>query len=167
MSCTCENRFEELTDYIRGVFTPEHPQSSLIAILHHAQGLYGYLSMEAMEHIAQVTEVPAAEIYGVATFYSHFKLQPQGKHHISVCMGTACYIRGAAKILETIQDQLDIQPGETTEDMLFTLDETRCIGACGLAPVLMVDERVYGRVEPEQVKSILAEYADSPENKPA
>ncbi|MEN6358185.1 MAG: NADH-quinone oxidoreductase subunit NuoE [Armatimonadota bacterium] len=159
MACTCcEDKFNELTDYIKSVYNPEHPQSALIAILHHAQGMYGYLSKEVMEHIAQMTEVPAAEIYGVATFYSFFKHVPQGKHRISVCMGTACYIRGGAKILETIENLLDIKPGETTEDMLFTLGETRCIGACGLAPVMMIDDKVYGRVEPEKLKEILAEY---------
>lgn len=160
MPCTCENRFEELTDYIKSVYSAEHPQGSLIAILHHAQGQYGFLSKEVMDHISRVTEVPTAEIFGVATFYSYFKLQPQGKHRLSVCMGTACYIRGAAKLLEIIEDSLDIKPGETTTDGLFTLDETRCIGACGLAPIVMVDEKVYPKVEPEQVKAILAEYEE-------
>lgn len=159
-STCCEDKFDELTDYIRTVYNPDHPQSALIAILHHAQGMYGYLSKDVMEHIAQMTEVPAAEIYGVATFYSFFKHVPQGKHRISVCMGTACYIRGGAKILETIENLLDIKPGETTEDMLFTLGETRCIGACGLAPVMMIDDKVYGRVEPEHLKEILAEYKE-------
>ena len=164
MACACcENKFAELTEYIKGVYNPDHPQSSLIAILHHAQGKYGYLGTEVMDHIAQTTEVPAAEIYGVATFYSYFKLQPQGKHHVSVCMGTACYIRGAAKVLELMEDELDIKVGQTTPDMLFTLDETRCIGACGLAPVLVIDEQVYARVEPEQVKGIIAEYREKSE----
>lgn len=158
MACQCTDRFEELTRYIERVYIPEHPQSALISILHEAQERYGFLSDEVMEHIAQVTRVPSAEIYGVATFYGYFRLKPRGRHRISVCMGTACYIKGGAKILETIEEALDIRTGETTEDMLFTLDETRCIGACGLAPVVMVDERVYARVEPEQVKSILEEY---------
>lgn len=158
MSCTCENRFEELTEYIKSVFTPEHPQSSLISILHHAQNANGFLSKEIMDHVSRVTEVPTAEIYGVATFYSYFKLVPQGKHRLSVCMGTACYIRGAAKLLEIIEDTLDIKPGETSADDLFTLDETRCIGACGLAPIILVDEKVYPKVEPEQVKGILGEF---------
>jgi len=162
MSCCCEKKYDELTEYIRSVYLPEHPQSSLISILHEAQERYGHLYPEVMEHIAQVTEVPAAEIYGVATFYSYFKLQPQGKHRISVCMGTACYIRGAAKLLELIEEELDVKVGETTEDGLFTLGETRCIGACGLAPVLMVDETVHGRVEPEQVKAILSDCREQP-----
>lgn len=161
MSCQCKHGFDELTDYIRQVYDAEHPQSALISILHFAQERYGYLNPEIMDHVSELTEIPTAEIYGVATFYSFFKHKPQGKHRLSVCMGTACYIRGAAKLLETIQDQLDVTPGETTKDMLFTLDETRCIGACGLAPVLMVDERVYGRVAPEQVKEILGEYRES------
>lgn len=156
MACRTENSFDELTEYIRSVYNPEHPQSSLIDILHYTQEKYGYLSVEAMEHISQVTEVPSAEIYGVATFYSFFRLKPQGKHVISVCMGTACYIRGAAKLLETIQEQLNISTGETTADGLFTLGETRCIGACGLAPVLTIGEKVYGRVEPQQIPEILA-----------
>ncbi|MCE5323893.1 NADH-quinone oxidoreductase subunit NuoE [bacterium] len=154
----CEDKFDELTEYIKSVYHPDHPQSALIAILHHAQGMYSYLSKEVMEHIAQMTEVPAAEIYGVATFYSFFKHVPQGKHRISVCMGTACYIRGGAKILEALENMLDIKQGETTEDMLFTLGQTRCIGACGLAPVMMIDDKVYGRVQPEKLKDILAEY---------
>lgn len=159
MACNCcENRFDDITQFIRGVFDPDHPQSALISILHFGQEKFGYLSPDLMEHVAQVTQVPSAEIYGVATFYGYFKLQPQGKHRISVCMGTACYIRGAAKLLETIEDMLDVKPGQTTEDNLFTLDETRCIGACGLAPVLTVDEKVYANVEPEQLKGILEEW---------
>lgn len=159
MACNCcEQRFADITEFIQGVFDPEHPQSALISILHYGQERYGYLSPELMEHVAQVTEVPSAEIYGVATFYGYFKLHPQGKHRISVCMGTACYIRGAAKLLETLEDMLDIKPGETTEDGLFTLDETRCIGACGLAPVMTVGEKVYANVEPEQLKGIVEEW---------
>lgn len=158
MACSRETRFRELDGYIKGVFKPEHPQSALISIMHFAQEQSGYLSKEAMDHISDMTDIPTAEIYGVATFYSYFKLQPQGKHHISVCMGTACYIRGAASVLEKVQDELNVEPGETTEDMLFTLDQTRCIGACGLAPVVMIDDKVFGRVEPHQVKGILDEY---------
>lgn len=158
MSCQCENKYCELDSYIKDIYNPDHPQSSLISVLHYAQEKYGYLSMDLMEYVAEITEVPAAEIYGVATFYSYFKLQPQGKHRISVCMGTACYIRGAAQVLETIEDLLDIKVGETSEDGMFSLGETRCIGACGLAPVLMIDDHVHARVEPGKVKEILDEY---------
>ena len=154
MSCTCENKFEELSQYINSVYDPIHPQSSLIAILHHAQNLYGYLSKDVMDHVSNTTLVPTAEIYGVATFYSYFNLIPQGKHRLSVCMGTACYIRGAGKLLEVIEDELDIKPGETSKDNLFTLDETRCVGACGLAPVVTVDDRLYPKVDPEQMLAI-------------
>ena len=111
-----------------------------------------------MDHVSNTTLVPTAEIYGVATFYSYFKLVPQGKHRLSVCMGTACYIRGAGKLLEVIEDELDIKPGETSKDNLFTLDETRCVGACGLAPVVTVDDRVYPKVDPEQMLAIIKEY---------
>lgn len=158
MSCEDCEYYYELTKFIESVYDPEHPQSALIAILHRAQEQYGYLSNDVMEHVAQVTKVPAAEIYGVATFYSYFKHHPQGKHYISVCMGTACYIKGAQKVLETIENILDIKKGETTRDNLFTLGETRCIGACGLAPVLTIGDHVYGRVEPDKVKEILEEY---------
>lgn len=160
MALACEPAFPELTEYIKTVYNAEHPQGSLISILHRAQELYGFLSTEVMDHISCVTEVPTAEIFGVATFYSYFKLKPQGKHRLSVCMGTACYIRGANKLLETIEDLLEIKPGETSPDGLFTLDETRCIGACGLAPIVMVDEQVYAKAEPEQVKGILAEWQE-------
>ena len=158
MACQCEDQFKELTEYIRSVFDPEHPQSALISILHEANDRCGYLSREVMDHISTVTEIPTAEIYGVATFYSYFKLKPQGKHYISVCMGTACYIRGAAKVLEAFEEELDVKVGDTTDDSLFTLGETRCIGACGLAPVVMVDEKVYANVEPKQVREIIADY---------
>lgn len=160
MPCICTEPYEDLTKYIKSVQNDEHPQSALISILHYAQEQCGYLSKEVMEHVAQVTQVPAAEIYGVATFYGYFKLVPQGKYHISLCMGTACYIKGAAKILEKIEEELDIKCGETTEDNLFTLDETRCIGACGLAPVMVIDEKVYGRLEPHQIKDIIKEWRE-------
>lgn len=156
-TCVSKTDFNELNEQIRNLLDPEHPQGSLIAVLHFAQERCGYLSKEVMDHISQVTEIPTAEIYGVATFYSYFKHRPQGAYRISVCMGTACYIRGAQKVVDAIRDALEIEPGETTPDMMFTLDETRCIGACGLAPVLMVNEKVYGRVTPEQVKDILDE----------
>ncbi|MFQ3548745.1 MAG: NADH-quinone oxidoreductase subunit NuoE [Armatimonadota bacterium] len=160
MACNCglENKFCELDDYIKDIYDPEHPQSALITILHHAQNKYGYLSDELMEYIAQATHIPAAEIYGVATFYGYFRLEPQGKYQISVCIGTACYIRGANAIMEKLEQELGIVAGETTDDGLFTLNGTRCIGACGLAPVIMIDEKVYGRVEPSQIPDILDEY---------
>lgn len=166
MALTCDSRFEELTEYIRSVYSAEHPQGSLIAVLHHAQELYGFLSTEVMDHISLVTEVPTAEIFGVATFYSYFRLKPQGKHRLTVCNGTACYIRGAPKLIEAIEDLLDITPGKTSADGLFTLDETRCIGACGLAPILLVDEQVYAKVEPDQVKGILKEWREKEATSP-
>lgn len=158
MACACEDKYQELTSYIESVLNPEHPQTSLITIMHFAQEKYGYLSKDVMEHICQTTKVPSAEIYGVATFYSYFKLKPQGKHQISLCMGTACYIKGAGKLLELLEEELGVGVGETTEDNLFTFNETRCVGACGLAPVLMIDDKVFGRVEPEQLKGILNDY---------
>ncbi len=160
MACNCDRKFDELTEFIKGVHNPEHPQGALISILHFAQEKYGYLSKEIMDHVSCETRIPTAEIFGVATFYSYFRLTPQGKHKLTVCMGTACYIRGAPNLIEAIEGLLDIKPGETTSDGLFTLDQTRCIGACGLAPVMLVDDKVYARVEPHQVKAILDEWQE-------
>ena len=158
MSCSCEAGFAELDQYIRGTISAEHPQSTLILIMHFAQEKYGFLSTEVMDHISELTQVPTAEIYGVATFYSYFKLRPTGKHRVSVCMGTACYIRGGPAVMEKVQEELNVECGQTTTDQLFTLDQTRCIGACGLAPILLVDEKVFARVDPGEIKTILDEY---------
>lgn len=137
---------------------PVDPQGALIAVLHEAQELFGYLSKDVMDYVAEKLQVPTADVYGVATFYSYFTLAPRGKHLVSVCMGTACYVKGAAAILDTIEEQLGIKTGETTEDGLFTIVETRCIGACGLAPVMTINDDFYGRLTVDQVPEILAKY---------
>jgi NADH:ubiquinone oxidoreductase subunit E len=151
-------RIAELDTFIGENPDPVDPQGSLIAVLHRAQDLFGYLPREVMDHVSEKLVVPAADVYGVATFYSYFTLQPRGKYPVSVCMGTACYVKGAPAILDTVEGQLRIKTGETTEDGLFSLVECRCIGACGLAPVITVGKDVYGRLTADQVPEILAKY---------
>ncbi|MCX7919661.1 MAG: NADH-quinone oxidoreductase subunit NuoE [bacterium] len=148
----------ELLQFIDAVKKQEHPESYLIAILHRAQELYGYLSQEVMDAIALQMNIPTAHIWGVATFYHYFNLKPRGKYRVSVCLGTACYIKGAQDILNTLQDNLQVPLGETTEDRLFTLQSARCLGACGIAPVIMVEDKIYGSLTPKKVIEIIKYY---------
>ena len=130
----------------------------LINILHKAQGLIGYLPREVQEVIARQLNIPVSKVYGVVTFYSFFTMTPKGEHPISVCMGTACYVRGAEKVLDEFKRILKINVGETTPDGKFSLTSLRCVGACGLAPVVLICEKVYGRVTPGEVEKILKEF---------
>jgi NADP-reducing hydrogenase subunit HndA len=132
----------------------------LINVLHKAQGAFGYLPAEVQEVVARELDVAVAKVYGVVTFYSFFTMLPKGKHPISICTGTACYVRGAEKVLEEFKKELKIQVGETTADGKFSISCLRCVGACGLAPVVMVGEKTYGRVAPEMVKDILGNYKE-------
>lgn len=132
---------------------------AVMPALHEAQEIYGYLPMEVQKKIAEGLGVSLEEVYGVSTFYSQFSLTPKGKYHISVCLGTACYVKGSDKVLDRLVAKLGIQPEECTEDGNFSLTACRCIGACGLAPVITVNEDVYGRLAPEDVDDILAKYA--------
>lgn len=129
----------------------------LINILHEAQHLHGYLPEEMQRIIARQLGIPVSRVYGVVTFYTFFTMTPKGRHPISVCMGTACYVRGSEKLLEEFKRVLGIEVGETTPDGKFSLDCLRCVGACGLAPVVMVGEKVYGRLQPVDVKRIIEE----------
>jgi NADH-quinone oxidoreductase subunit E len=131
---------------------------SLIPILQKAQDIYGYLPTEAMNWISEKTGIPLSQIYGVATFYSQFYLTRRGKTIIRQCDGTACHVRGAAKIVDTIQNKLGIQAGETTPDYKYTFEVVYCLGACGLAPVAVVDNKVVGRLVPEKMAQILKEH---------
>jgi len=130
----------------------------LINVLHKTQGLFGYLPAEVQEIIAKELNVSLANVYGVVTFYSFFTMKPKGKHPISICLGTACYVRGAEKVLDEFKRALNIKVGESTPDGKFSLSCLRCVGACGLAPVVMIGEKVYGRVSPDGVKDILKEF---------
>ena len=132
---------------------------ALIPALHKAQEIYGYLPKEVQLHVAQKLQIPAAKVYGVATFYSLFSMEKLGKYRINVCTGTACFVRGADVVLNDFAKELGIQPKETSSDGLFTLDGVRCVGACGLAPVIMVNEKFYGRLTSyEDVKEITDKY---------
>lgn len=130
----------------------------LIMIMQEAQKIYGYLPEEVQRIISKELNIPMEKVYEVATFYAQFNLVPRGKYHISVCLGTACYVKGSGKILEAIEQQLKIKNGECTADRKFSLDSCRCLGACGLAPVMKVNEEVYGKLTPEMVPKILAEF---------
>lgn len=131
---------------------------ALMPVLHEAQNIYGYLPAEVQTVIAEELNVPLAEVYGVATFYSQFSLAPKGKHRISVCLGTACYVKGSDKVLEAIEKELRISCGECTPDKKFSIDSCRCVGACGLAPVMIVDGEVYGKLSAKDVAGILDGY---------
>ena len=129
----------------------------LMPIMQQAQDVYGYLPKEVQIHVAEKLDVPVSKVYGVVSFYSYFTMKPKGKYDISVCMGTACYVRGADVVLEELKKKLNMEVGDTTEDGKFSLRTLRCVGACGLAPVVMIGEKVYGRVTPDMVDGILAE----------
>ena len=131
---------------------------ALLPVLHEAQEIYGYLPIEVQQMVADGLGISLSEVYGVATFYSRFSLTPKGKHKISVCLGTACYVKGSDKILAEVEKKLGIKSGECTPDGLFSIDSCRCVGACGLAPVMMVDEEVYGKLTPQSVAKILDKY---------
>jgi len=130
----------------------------LINVLHKCQEHFGYLPAEVQEVVSNELVIPVAKIYGVITFYSFFTMTPKGKHPVSICMGTACYVRGAEKVLDEFKKELGLQVGQTTTDGKFSLSSLRCVGACGLAPVVMVGDKTYGRVAPDDVKNILKEY---------
>lgn len=133
----------------------------LMPVLQEAQDIYGYLPYEIQQRISQALDIPICDVYGVASFYSQFNLTPKGKHQISVCLGTACYVKGADSVLKKIEEKLGIKNGECTEDRLFSIDSCRCVGACGLAPVIMIDDEVYGNLDADKVDAILDKYIQS------
>ncbi len=146
---------DELDEYIDSLPTIK---GELIRVLHKAQDMFGYLPAELQQHIGKKMGVSTAKVFGVVSFYSYFSMVPKGEHPISVCLGTACYVRGAEKVRDEFLKQLNIKEGTTTEDGKFSVDCLRCVGACGLAPVVLVGDKVYGRVEPDDVKKIIDEY---------
>lgn len=151
-------KLEKLEQYIDGL---ERKEGALINILHEAQDLFGYLPEDLQLFVSRKLGVTAAKVFGVSTFYSYFTMEPRGKHTINVCMGTACFVKGADKVLEEFRKQLNIKDGKNmSEDGTFSLDSLRCVGACGLAPVVLVDGKVFGRVKVEDVSRIISEYKD-------
>ena len=135
-------------------------EGPLMPVLHSAQNIFGCLSLEVQKFVSEKMDIPLCDIYGVSTFYSQFTIEPKGKYQVGVCMGTACYVKGAQAVLDELAKELDIHVGETTDDGLFTLGATRCLGACGLAPIMMINEDVYGNLKPEDVKGIIAKYRE-------
>lgn len=133
-------------------------KGAVIPVLHEAQNIYGYLPIEVQQMISEGLNVPLAEIYGIVTFYAQFSLNPKGKYQIGVCLGTACYVKGSGDILEKVKELLGIDVGECTPDGKFSIDATRCIGACGLAPVLTINDEVYGRLTVDDIEDILKKY---------
>ena len=139
-------------------------KDNLIQMLNEIQEHYGYVPMEAQKWLSEYLNLPMAEIYGVVTFYSRFSLEPQGKYKISVCLGTACFVKGSQKIMDRLTDRLKIEPGETTKDGIFTIEQTRCVGACGLAPVFTVNGEVYGKATVQKLDRVLDEIIEKEKN---
>ncbi|HHY04284.1 MAG TPA: NADH-quinone oxidoreductase subunit NuoE [Thermoanaerobacterales bacterium] len=133
-------------------------KSPLLQVLQEVQGLLGYLPLEAQQKVADGLGITLSEVYSTITFYSFFSLKPRGKYQIRVCLGTACYVKGADKILDRLQKELGIEVGDTTDDLKFTLDACRCVGACGLAPTIIINDDVYGRLTPDKIPDILKKY---------
>lgn len=157
MICKDNIVFKELKSYIS---TFEDKKSALIIVLHKAQEIFGYIPAEVQEFIAEELEIPVAKVYGVVSFYNFFSMEPKGKYQISVCTGTACYVRGAGKVLENLEKELNIGVGGVTKDGLFSLDCLRCVGACGLAPVVIVGKEVHGKVKPTDIKKLIETYME-------
>jgi NADH:ubiquinone oxidoreductase subunit E len=152
----CQNTlFAELDEFIA---QQAKGRDSLIPILHRAQDLFGFLPIDVQEHVAKALNLPVSEVLGVVTFYHYFTMQPRGRHTVNVCLGTACYVRGAKKVVEALSQELGVKIGETTADRRFSLTAQRCFGACGLAPVIMIDDDIHGRVTPKKIAGILAQY---------
>jgi NADH:ubiquinone oxidoreductase subunit E len=158
MAVAEKNKKQELREFIEAVMKKEHGESYLVAVMHKAQGLYGYLSREVMDDIAGQMQIPAAHIWGVATFYHYFNLTPPGKYVISVCLGTACYVKGASEVLDAVKKELKIDFGGITEDGMFSLQPARCLGACGIAPVVMIGDKIHGQMSPKKVTELINQY---------
>ena len=161
MSCTnCSEQekfdFTELDAFIEE--KEYFDETALIQVLHHAQGIFGYLPREVQIHVSEKLNVAAAKVYGVVSFYTFFTDVPRGENVIQVCLGTGCFVKGAARVLEAFENELGLKAGETTEDNKFTLSDVRCVGACALAPIVLINDKVYGHVKPEDVKQILENY---------
>ena len=150
-------KYEKLAEVIKA---HKEQKGALMPVLHEAQSIFGCVSLDVQKRIAEGLNVTLSEVYGVATFYAQFTLEPAGKYIISVCLGTACYVKGAQKVLDKLSEELGVPVGGTTKDGLFTLQATRCLGACGLAPVITVNEEVYGRLVPEDIPGIIAKYKE-------
>jgi NADH-quinone oxidoreductase subunit E len=152
---------DESADYVKQLAQKwEGKEGNLIMILHEVQNHYGYIPRGTSLQLAEVLNVPLARIYEVITFYNYFKLSPPGKHNISVCLGTACYLNGASELLREIMEILHVEVGYSSEDGSFHLDTVRCLGCCGLSPVIKIDDKIYGKVKKSEIMEILSEYSE-------
>ncbi len=158
MALTEMEKQAKMAEFLEFIEEHKNMDGPLMPVMQKAQELFGYLSLETQELIADSLGIPMTEVYGVATFYSQFSLTPKGEYVISVCTGTACYVKGAQAVLDKVIEILGIGVGETTADGKFTIQDTRCLGCCGLAPVMTINEDVYGRLTPADIKDILAKY---------
>lgn len=154
-NCSLDEKDKKLQDVIAKY---KDTKGALIPVLHEAQTIYGYLPLTVQEKVAEGLSVPLSEVYGVVTFYTNFSLYPKGQFKISLCLGTACYVKGSSLVLDELKKQLGIDVGQCTADSKFSLDACRCLGACGLAPVMMINEDVYGTLVPSDVANILKKY---------
>lgn len=153
-----------MEEQLNSVFASYQGQKNeLIPVLQDVQEELGYLPEEAMREVARFVRLPESKVFGVATFYARFHLQPRGEHIIRLCCGTACHVRGASKIADRVKDVLQIGVGETTEDMKFTYEEVACIGACGLAPVMTIDEKTFGKLDPDKTKKTIENFGKEAE----
>lgn len=158
---------DDIVQFIETCRQGLHPESQLIAVLHRVQDHFGYLGGPQLDAVAQLLQVPAAKVSGVASFYHYFRLKPRGRFIIRVCLGTACYVKGAERVAQRVMDELGITWGETSSDQMFTMEGSRCLGTCGLAPVVMVDDNVHGNVTPDEVPIILETYLKKVRDKSA
>ncbi|MBR4110175.1 MAG: NAD(P)H-dependent oxidoreductase subunit E [Clostridia bacterium] len=156
--CGCGGKDEREEKLVQIIKDCNYDKSQLMHILNETQNIFGYIPMRAQKIISEELGIPMAEIYGVITFYSRFSLEPKGKYNIAVCLGTACYVKGSQGILDKLKEILGIDVGGITPDGKFSLEATRCIGACGLAPVMTINEEVYGKLDPSMIKDILEKY---------
>lgn len=170
-NCNCEKQCNcpedaakflpaEIIKFIEECQKGHEPSSQLIAVLHKVQEHFGYLSPLTMDAVAYLMGIPAAKVSGVASFYHYFRLKPSGKFHVSVCLGTACYVKGGEAVLNKFREELGIEPGETTTDGLFSLEVSRCLGTCALAPVVKIGEAIHAQMTPDKVPALLEQYFD-------
>ncbi|MDF2865259.1 MAG: NADH-quinone oxidoreductase, subunit [Clostridia bacterium] len=150
--CTVDDKVVKIAKKFKDV------DGGIMSALHEVQDEYGYISESVQKYLSKELSVPMSDIYGIITFYSRFSLVPKGKYNVQVCMGTACYVKGAEDVLKEFKDELKIDVGQVTEDGKFSLESVRCIGACGLAPAIVVNSEVYGKMSPDKVKEILSKY---------
>lgn len=156
------NKKDTYLEQLLSIYEPK--KDNLIQMLNEIQEHYGYVPMYVQKELSNFLSIPMAEIYGVITFYSRFSLKPQGKYKISVCLGTACFVKGSQKIMDRLTERLKIEPGQTTKDGMFTIDQTRCVGACGLAPVFTVNGEVYGKATVQKLDQVLDELMGTGQN---